>query len=147
MPVGDYCTEDCCTARPDESVLEAAKRMDSLDVGSLVVIDGDGRPRGIVTDRDIALRVVRRGLPAASTPLSDIVEPDLVALREETPLMTACRRLRAEGLRRLPVVDSDGKLVGVFSVDDGVKLIAQQMAGISEVATEQTTSALPAAGS
>ena len=68
MSVGRICSREVHTARPNESALEAARRMRERQVGTLVVVDGRARPMGLITDRDIAMRVVAGGCEGARTP-------------------------------------------------------------------------------
>jgi CBS domain-containing protein len=144
MTVGKHCTRRCATARPEESIREAAVRMDALDVGCLVVVDEKNRPRGVITDRDVALRVMRRRYDPDATQIDQMMDREVVSLRESTSLVQGLRRMRSEGLRRLPVVDDDGSLVGIFTADDALKVVAEELqaaAGIAEAQTSATARA------
>ena len=90
-------------------VLEAAKLLKQLDVGSLPTLD-DGRLVGMITDRDIVLRVVAEGKDVGSTTVGEIASTDLIAAGRGTDL--------AREVRRLPVVEEDGRLVGILAQAD-----------------------------
>jgi CBS domain-containing protein len=131
MPVGDYCRKPIVTVAPDLSVRAAAQQMKAQGVGALVVTEGE-RPVGMLTDRDVALEVLCGHLDAESVPVRDIMRSPVVTLSEGTPVAEGARLLRMHRVRRLPVVDKDGKLLGMLSVDDLLPLIARELAGISE---------------
>jgi CBS domain-containing protein len=131
MPVGDYCRTPIVTVAPDLSVREAARQMKAQGVGTLVVTEAE-RPVGMLTDRDVALEVLCGHLDAESVPVRDIMRSPVVTLREGTPVAEGARMLEMQRVRRLPVVEKDGKLVGMLSVDDLLPLIARELAGISE---------------
>jgi CBS domain-containing protein len=95
---------------------EAASVMKSEDVGSIPIVDGD-RLVAIVTDRDIALRIVAEG-KGAETTVGEIASRDLVTIDPEQTLDEAARLMGQHQLRRLPVVEEDGKLVGILAQAD-----------------------------
>lgn len=94
---------------------EAAQAMGRWHVGSLVV-DMDGEPVGLVTDRDLALHVLLGG--SARNPVGSCASRPLLTVREDATSVDAITRMRASRVRRLGVVDRDGALVGVISADD-----------------------------
>ena len=104
------------TARPDESVLEAAKRMTEHRVGSLIVLGGEC-VSGIISERDIMRRVVVAGLDAADTPVERVMSCDVVCIRPDAPVSEAKNIMKERRIRHLPVVD-DGALCGMISVGD-----------------------------
>lgn len=130
MSVGDYCRREVITAAPDQSVSEAAHRMELGGVGCVIAVEA-GRPVGIVTDRDIALAVAGRGLDPYHTQIAELASSPIVSVEESTPLREAIRTMAAHGLRRLPVVDGEGRLAGVITVDDVVPLLALELALIN----------------
>jgi CBS domain-containing protein len=96
-------------------VREAAQHLDYSGVGCLIVSDGD-RIVGIVTDRDLTLRVLARGLPA-TTPVGQVMSPGPICVRPDDDLESAAGLFRRNAVRRLPVVDN-GDVVGIITVDD-----------------------------
>ena len=135
MSIGNICVRCVFTIAGDADVVEAARRMRELHVGFLIVTDpaGDaGRPIGVVTDRDLVLEVLAQDVPPRSVAIEDIMTPDPLIVRESDELHETLLRMRAAGVRRVPVQDAQGKLVGVLSVDDVVGFLnetVQDLAG------------------
>jgi CBS domain-containing protein len=136
MSVGSYCRRSPCTERPEQTLLAAAQRMEKEGVGFLVVSEGD-RVAGVLTDRDVALRVAARGADAASTPVSAAMTRSPICVAAEAPLEEALGRMRAGQVRRLPVVDRELRLTGVVSADDLTRLLAREIAGLGDVLVAQ----------
>ena len=86
MSVGRICTRDLDLADPSESVQTAARRMNARNVGTLIVQNDSGKPVGIITDRDLAVRVVGEGLDAAITIVADAMTRTVESVSEETPI-------------------------------------------------------------
>lgn len=129
--IGDICTRPAVTAAPDTTAQEAAHRMATRKVGALVVVDRDGRPRGVVTDRDITVHVVAAGKDPAEVRLASLVRRRPVVIREDAGIMDATRRLSQRGVRRLPVVDGAGKVVGILSLDDLMILLGTELGHVA----------------
>src|SRR5688572_28318061 len=102
---------------PSATVVEAAKLMRDEDVGSLPVVE-NGRLTGVVTDRDIAVRAVAEGKDPQSTKVADVCSGDLVTIDPQQDLDEALRLMARHQVRRLPVVEEDGRLVGVVAQAD-----------------------------
>jgi CBS domain-containing protein len=98
-------------------VIEAAREMRAANVGTVVVEDETGT-RGIVTDRDIAVRAVAAGLDPASTPLSEVCSLGLTTVSPDDDLDTAVKVMRENAIRRVLVVDSRDRAVGIISLGD-----------------------------
>jgi CBS domain-containing protein len=114
--VGDVMMPEVRSVTPDTSVQHAARLMREADVGSLPVLDGE-RVIGVVTDRDIAVRAVAEG-KAPDTPVAEVASRDVVSVRPEQDLDEALRLMAQHQVRRLPVVEQDGRLVGMFAQAD-----------------------------
>lgn len=110
-------TPDPTTVEPSASVVEAARVMKSEDVGPVPICQGD-RLLGVVTDRDIVIRVVAEGKDPQSTSVSDIASTELVTVDPQQTLDEALRLMAQHQVRRLPVVEEDGKLVGIVAQAD-----------------------------
>lgn len=126
MSVGRICMREVDYIEADESARTAASRMLSRNVGSLVVLDPKKRPVGLVTDRDLAVRVVAEARDPSQTPVSEIMSPAPKTVVEQTPIEDALSLMRAGPFRRLPVVDSEGVLVGILSLDDILDLLCEE---------------------
>jgi CBS domain-containing protein len=137
MSVADFSRSNPCTATPDESVREAAQRMDARGVGSLVVVDAEGKPVGMLTDRDVVMRVLRRRRDPERTTVGSLLFGEVTRVRASAPLEVAVRRMRSDGVRRIPVVDDAGKLVGILAADDVLQLAASELAGVAEAVRAQ----------
>ncbi|MBI3549705.1 MAG: CBS domain-containing protein [Elusimicrobia bacterium] len=118
--VKDVMTENpaCCTA--DTDVQAVARMMCDHDCGEIPVVDGKSsmRPIGVITDRDIACRVVARGVDAKQAKARDCMTNDCVTVTRETGIEECCRLLEENQIRRVPVVDEDGRCVGIVSQAD-----------------------------
>jgi CBS domain-containing protein/RNA polymerase-binding transcription factor DksA len=127
MSVGRICSREVSIAHPGEAVEAAARRMAVHGVGTLVVIDGESRPLGILTDRDLVLRVLAHGLDPRDTTVDAVMTPQPTTIWEHAPIESALASMRAGRLRRLPVVDGAGRLVGIQSLDDALSLLAEEL--------------------
>jgi CBS domain-containing protein len=114
--VKDVMTQNPTSCDPATTVLDAAKVMASEDVGPVPVVK-DGRLVGIVTDRDIVLRVVAEGRDPSSTTVGEIASSDLETVSPDDDLDTALRKMASSKVRRLPVVEGD-QLVGIVAQAD-----------------------------
>jgi CBS domain-containing protein len=99
------------------AVREAAAKMRELEVGSLPVCDGE-RLEGLITDRDITIRMVAEGLDASSTKVSDIMTPGVTYCFEDQSVDEAATIMEAHQIRRLPILDREKRLVGMLSLGD-----------------------------
>jgi CBS domain-containing protein len=112
----------------EDSIARAAQLMDTHAVGALVVFDGE-RPVGMVTDRDIAIRAVARGVPSDAR-VDAVMSPGVIALPAEAELRRALPIFHSHAIRRLPLVDDAGKIVGVLTTDD---LLIDLVADLGEI--------------
>jgi CBS domain-containing protein len=115
--IRDLMTESPRTVSSDVTVVEAARVMRDDDFGLVPVVDGD-RLVGTVTDRDIAIRVVAEERDPSSTTVREIASADLVTIDPEQELGEALRLMAQHQIRRLPVVEEDGRLVGIVAQAD-----------------------------
>ena len=117
MQVSQILTRDVETIRPDTTVREAAQRMRSMDVGALPVCDGR-HLLGMVTDRDITIRITAEGRDAANTPVQEAMTPSVDFVFEDQDVQDAARIMKDRQIRRLPVLSRDKQLVGILSLGD-----------------------------
>lgn len=136
-----YCNPEVDVISPDESVQQAAGRMHARKVGTLVVVDRERVPVGIITDRDICVRVVADG-KAAATPIGEVMTPCPETVREQTSLEDVLRRMRAGAFRRLPVVNAREQLVGLLSLDDVLRVFAHDFAQIERLMEQESPESL-----
>jgi CBS domain-containing protein len=130
MSVGKICARDVDTAAIDESVQTVALRMHSRNVGSLVVTNGAGKPIGIVTDRDLAMKVIAQGKSPSDTTVDEVMTHNPRTISEDAPIEKALSMMRNGAFRRIPVVDDDDMLAGLLSLDDILDLFAEEFSEI-----------------
>lgn len=130
MSIASICQRAVDTARVDETILVCAKRMASRCVGTLVVVDDDQRPIGIITDRDLAVRAMAAGLDPAVTMVADVASMHVVTIGEHATIEAALGTMHMDRVRRLPIVDRAGHLVGIVSFEDVLARLARQMADV-----------------
>jgi CBS domain-containing protein len=130
MPLGRF-AHPVITSPPDELVAVAAQKFREHHVGC-VVVERHGKPFGILTDRDVAIRVVAAGLDPRVTKVEDVATLDPVVVRDVEGIQTAARRMRENGVRRLPVVDERGVVCGIVTADDLVRLVGHELGDLSE---------------
>jgi len=114
--VQEAMTSNPAAVTPDTTVQEAARLMKSEDVGALPIVE-DGRIVGVVTDRDLSIRVVAEARDA-ETPVREVASKDIVTIDPQQSLEEAARLMAEHQVRRLPVVEEDGRLVGVLAQAD-----------------------------
>jgi len=140
MAVGEICNRDVVIAEKALSVVDAAQLMRTHHVGDLVVVEETGgrrHPVGIVTDRDIVVEVVAAGVNPGAIKVGDIMGPELATLRESEGLFEALRYMRDKGVRRMPVVDPEGGLVGILTLDDLLSLLAEEMTELAKLVSHE----------
>jgi CBS domain-containing protein len=145
MSAGRICVREVDVINSTDSVRAAAGRMHACKVGTLVVVDNGMRPVGIVTDRDITVRVVAEGRDPSTTPVSDAMTASPKTIREATPIEEALKLMRAGRFRRVPVVGTDGRLVGILCLDDILELLAEEFREIGELIREEQPGSLACA--
>ena len=107
-----------CTSKQTAS--DAARMMWEADIGSVPVVDDDDVPVGMVTDRDVCMAAYIQGRPLNAIPILDVMSPEIYTCLEGDSVASAERTMRAWQVRRLPVLDDDGRLVGMLSLNDVV---------------------------
>ena len=117
IPVKEVMTRNVCTARKDESLLNAARKMLECGVGSIIIVE-NGKPVGIVTERDILKKVVAKNKVPAKVSLEEIMSYPLITISPTTSLREAADIMKKRGIRRLPIVDNGGNLVGIITDND-----------------------------
>jgi predicted transcriptional regulator len=103
----------------------------SRKVGALVVTGETGKPLGVLTDRDIVVRVVAMGRDPAKVQVGSVIRRNPTVIREDQGILDATKILSRRGVRRLPVVDAKGKLVGILALDDLLMLLGSEMGHIA----------------
>ena len=131
MLVESLAKKNLVTARSDETVRDAVRRMAQKRVGAILIVD-DGRLRGIFSERDALKRVLARGLDPGSTPLREVHTPNPMTVSRNTNVRECAERVKEHRIRHLPVVDEAGRPVGIVSVRDFLQLIVTRLEGLIE---------------
>ncbi len=145
MSAGRICVRSVDTASLDDSVATVARRMHSRNVGSLVVVDKEVRPLGFVTDRDLVVRMIAECRDPNDVTVGQIMTRVPQTVREETSIEDVLGLMRCGPYRRLPVVTSDGRLVGIVSLDDILDLLAEEFGEIGRLLHKESPANLAGA--
>ncbi len=141
MTIGAICNREVITVQRDATVLHAAMLMRQYHVGDVVVIENRKDvtvPIGIVTDRDVVVEVVATELDTAVITVGDIMVASLAVVKDSAGVLEAIQLMTSKGVRRLPVVDDGGSLMGIVTLDDLLLLLAKEFGALSKlVAREQ----------
>lgn len=131
IPVKEVMTKVVCTVKRKDSVHNLAKKMVEHGVGSAVVIE-NGTPVGIVTEKDLISKVVARNKVPSKVLVEEVMSQPIITIKPETSLREAARIMTKRGIRRLPVVNSSGELVGIITDNDilGVSLDLGEFASL-----------------
>ena len=130
MNVGEHCNREVIVIHKDETPLEAARLMRRLHVGDAIIVDSLGlkrKPLGIITDRDISLEIVAANIDPISIAILDIVRRPLITVNENDDINECIVCMKHNGIRRAPVIDDKGYLVGIVTADDILEIISEQM--------------------
>jgi CBS domain-containing protein len=140
MHISDICTREAVTCRRDASALDIARLMRERHVGDVIVVDDSGGialPVGIVTDRDLVVQVLARGVDPAATTAADVMSDSPVTALGSEAIYDAIWHMRGHGVRRLPVVDRRGALIGVLTADDLTRFLASELTEMARIAPHQ----------
>jgi signal-transduction protein with cAMP-binding, CBS, and nucleotidyltransferase domain len=136
MRVGDFCIRDVVQCPRDASALELSQLMRESHVGDVVVVDQPNGKKiavGIVTDRDLVIEVMAKERDPALITAKDLMGGELVTVGEGNDVYETAELMRDRGVRRTPVVDDQGGLVGIVTLDDLLRIIGEQLALLARV--------------
>lgn len=136
MPVGEICNRDVIILQRDATILDAAKLMREHHVGDVLVVEERDRirfPVGIVTDRDLVVEIMATELDQTVITVGDIMVQELVTVKESTGIFETIQYMRGKAVRRLPVVDENGALVGILALDDLLELLSEELLAIAKL--------------
>lgn len=141
MLAGELCSREVFLSRPGDALADAAREMRRRHIGALVVVEERGRaakPVGIVTDRDIVCGQVARGADLFCLTVADVMSPEPITIDENDGVAEAIKRLALAGVRRAPVVNATGELVGIISFDDLLPAVAQELGSLAQLIGTQS---------
>jgi CBS domain-containing protein len=141
LNAGEICNRIVVLAERDTTLVAAAQRMREQHVGCLVVVDQTGSGRlvvGLLTDRDIVTGVIAKAVDPTILRVEDVMSRDVVTVPETAAFAELLAMMRRKGLRRLPVTDAQGALVGLVTLDDMLEILSEQMRTLVQaIETEQ----------
>ncbi|SFG41695.1 CBS domain-containing protein [Halopelagius inordinatus] len=135
MPIEDLARSDVVTGDSDTPVTDLAATMDEENVGSIVITDGE-TPVGIVTDRDLAVRVLGEERSPSEQTAEDVMTADLCTAESDTGFYEATDLMAEHGIRRLPICEGES-LVGIITGDDLNELLADEHQQFADVIRAQ----------
>jgi CBS domain-containing protein len=133
MPIGEICNRELVLVKLEDSVLTAACLMRQHHVGDVLVVEGRNEervPLGIVTDRDIIMEVVAPELDPRTITVGDIMALDFFTLNESAGISETISYMHSKGVRRMPIVDDHGALVGIVTLDDLLVLLSDEFGAL-----------------
>ncbi len=137
MSIGEFCTREVVIAEQDTTIVELAQLMRNHHVGDVVVVERQGDrvvPVGIVTDRDIVVELIAKNIDLDTVTTGELMRPELITGKENEGIWDTLQRMRNKGIRRLPVVNYNGDLEGILSIDDLIELLADELNTLAEIA-------------
>ena len=130
MLAKDVMKTEVVTVSPSAPITEAALSMREEDIGALVVVDDEGRPIGIITDRDIVVSVVANSKNPLEILIEEVMTKKLILVQEDASIFEILKILAKNNIRRVPVMRR-GKLVGIVSVDDLIVIITTELSNLA----------------
>jgi CBS domain-containing protein len=140
MLLREFCTTDVAFCSRDTTVLEAAQLMRQKHIGDLVVVDDpkdECTPVGLITDRDIVVKVIGNELSASQTTVGQIMRIPLVTASEAEDSSIAIARMRHHGVRRLPITGKHGRLCGIVTLDDLLRRLRSEVDALIDIVTKE----------
>ncbi len=140
MTAAAVCQRDVSTITGDSSLVEAAAMMRDHHVGSLIVIENNkpqSVPIGIITDRDIVVQIMALDIPYEDVLISELMSDELYKVNGDQSVFELFKYMQEYAVRRLPVVDDMGDLIGIISLDDLVVLVASELENLAQVIRHQ----------
>lgn len=140
MTIGTICSRNVCVSRQGAALAAAVESMSKHHIGAIVVVE-EGvaglKPIGIITDRDVVCGQLNPPRDLFCLSVEDVMTPDVFTLKESCEIAEAVARMSERGVRRAPVVDSNGSLVGIISIDDLLPRLAATLGSLAELMRSQ----------
>lgn len=140
MNIGDVCSREVYMYTPEEPLRSAVVEMTTRHVGALVIVQTEQtrvRPIGILTDRDVVRGQVLLNKDLSSLTVREVMTSDPLTIAEDSAIAEAIERLRTRGVRRAPVVNERGDLVGIVSLDDLLPILAEELGALAHLVGTQ----------
>lgn len=140
MPIGDVCKRNVVTVQSETTVVQAARLMRQHHVGDVVVVmhkEGVTNPIGIVTDRDIVIEVIATELDPSVITVGDITVASLAVVHENNGILETFQAMAEAGVRRMPVINTQGALVGIVTLDDLLLLLGREFDAVPHIISRE----------
>jgi CBS domain-containing protein len=140
MSAGKLCKRNVITTSRDTTIREAARLMRKHHVGCLVITEakaGRTEPVGMLTDRDIVMEVIAEDINLNEVNVGDIMSYALLKVRECDSIIETAQRMRARGVRRVPVVSDEGELTGIIALDDILELLSEELSMLAKLTSRE----------
>jgi CBS domain-containing protein len=130
----DIINREVVSVDPDTKIDHVAKLMKEKDVGAVLVLS-DGKPRGIITDRDIVLRCVAENLDSSDCSVESLVTDSVEVCKDSDGLYDCIEKMSASQVRRIPVVDQNGQVIGIVSFGDVLSVLSKELSELTSTTT------------
>ncbi|MCB1934484.1 MAG: CBS domain-containing protein [Nitrosomonas sp.] len=140
MTISELCNREVIIVDAEDSALEAAQLMRKHHVGTVIVMKEQNsirKPVGIVTDRDLVVEIMATELDPAVITVGDIMVPELVTVKEDTGIFETIQYMRRKSVRRSPVIDDNGSLVGIITMDDLLQLLSEELSELTKITARE----------
>jgi len=141
MKAGELCNREVVTATRETTIPEAARLMRDHHVGSLVIVESRAdcmEPVGIITDRDLVIEVIAEDVDLETVTVGDVMSYALLKISEQESVFDTAQRMRARGVRRVPVISETGKLIGILALDDMLELLSEELSLLAKLTSRES---------
>lgn len=136
MPIAEICNRNVVIVEVNDTILNAAKLMRKHHVGDVIIVkksNGSSIPVGIVTDRDLVIEVMAPEIDPSVLTVGDIMKRSLATVKDNAGVFETVQHMRSKSVRRMPVVDDGGNLLGIVTLDDLLQLLIEELSLISKI--------------
>ena len=136
MTVGHFCNREVVICGRKSTIVEVAQLMRLHHVGDVVIVEDREDitvPVGIITDRDLVVELIAEGVDLDAVTVGDVMSYELVTARTDDSIWETLKRMRGQGVRRIPVVNDQGGLEGILALDDILELLAEELSMLAKV--------------
>ena len=140
MNAGELCNRDVVTATRETTIMDAAKLMRDHHVGCLVVIETRGdrvEPVGMLTDRDIVIEIIAEDVSVDQVTVGDVMTYTVLKVPEDESVFDTAQRMRARGVRRVPIVSNTCSLVGILAFDDILEMLSEELSILARLVSRE----------
>jgi signal-transduction protein with cAMP-binding, CBS, and nucleotidyltransferase domain len=141
MKAGELCNREVVTATRETTIPEAARLMRDHHVGSLVIVESredQAEPVGIITDRDLVIEIIAEEVDLDTVTVGDVMSYALLKISEQESVFDTAQRMRARGVRRVPVISETGKLIGILALDDMLELLSEELSMLAKLTSRES---------